>query len=119
MITTKIHGYLDYAMGALLIALPFLFGFPDGAPTTLLIVLGAGTILYSLLTKYELGAFGVIPMKVHLGIDIIAGAFLIISPWLFGFSDEILWPFIILGIIELGAALMTAKNPRYPEAPKT
>lgn len=110
MISTKVHGYLDYMMGVLLIASPWIFNFPGGAATTLPIVLGAGTIIYSLLTKYELGAFGVIPMKVHLGIDMVAGILLAAAPWIFGFANEVYLPFVILGIIEVGAALLTEKT---------
>jgi len=112
MIDTKTHGYIDYLMGLLLIAFPFLFTIPDGAATTLLIVLGAGTILYSLMTDYELGLIRILPMKVHLGIDLISGLLLIAAPWLFGFSDEIVWPFLVLGFLEVGASLMTKKNVR-------
>lgn len=119
MIPTKIHGYMDYFMGILLIILPFLLDFPEGAPTTIPIILGASTLVYSLLTDYELGAYRVIPMKTHLMIDLLAGLFLIVSPWLFDFADGLFWPFVILGIIEVGAALLTAKKARYPNAPAT
>lgn len=42
MINTKMHGYIDYLMGVMLIGIPFLFAIPDGVPTTLLIVFGNG-----------------------------------------------------------------------------
>lgn len=112
MIDTKTHGYIDYLMGLLLVAIPLLFAVPDGAATTLLIVLGAGTILYSLMTDYEVGLIRILPMKVHLGIDLIAGLLLIAAPWLFGFYDEIIWPFLVLGFFEVGVTLMTKKNVR-------
>lgn len=106
-------------MGILLIVLPFLLDFPEGAPTTIPIVLGVGTILYSLLTDYELGAYKAIPMKTHLIIDLVAGAFLIVSPWLFDFDDLVLWPFVILGIVEIVASLMTEKHTKtYAENPR-
>ena len=110
MISTKVHGYLDYMMGILLIASPWIFDFPDGIATTLPIVLGAGTIIYSLMTNYELGAFGLIPLKVHLGIDVVAGILLAAAPWIFGFADEVYLPFVILGVVEVGAALLTEKR---------
>ena len=50
--------------------------------------LGSGLIAYSLLTDYELGVWKVAPMAVHNLIDIVAGSFLALSPWLFGFADE-------------------------------
>lgn len=111
MIDTKMHGYLDYLLGFLLIGIPFLFAVPDGVPSRLLILMGMATIVYSLMTDYELGLFKVIPVKVHLIIDFLSGLLLIAAPWLFGFADEIIWPFVILGAFEVGASLMTKREP--------
>ena len=116
MIDTKTHGYIDYLMGLLLIILPFILEFPDGAATTLPIVLGAGTIVYSLLTNYELGAKRLLSMKAHLGIDLVAGLLLIAAPWIFGFADVVFWPFVILGVFEVGAAVFTKKHSSYETA---
>lgn len=113
MIDTKTHGYIDYLMGILLIILPFILDFPDGSATTLPIVLGAGTIVYSLLTNYELGAKRLLSMKAHLGIDLVAGLLLIAAPWIFGFADVVFWPFVILGVLEVGAAVLTKKHSSY------
>lgn len=111
MIDTKMHGYIDYLMGFVLIGTPLLFAVPDGVPSTLLVVLGGATIVYSLLTNYELGLFKLLPMKLHLLIDLVSGLLLITAPWLFGFSDVIIWPFVILGVLEVAATLMTKKEP--------
>ncbi|NJW51541.1 SPW repeat domain-containing protein [Salinimicrobium oceani] len=118
MISTKIHGYLDYIMGATLMFFPLLFKIPEGAASTILIVLGAGVIIYSLITDYELGLFKILAMKTHLMMDLLGGALLIISPWLFGFADETFWPFVILGLLEVGASLMTRREPSYDANPQ-
>lgn len=110
MINTKIHGYIDYMMGLLLIISPMLLDLPKGAASTLPVVLGIGTIIYSLLTDYELGLFKVVPLKLHLGIDLFAGLLLITAPWLFDFDDEVIWPFVILGILEVGISLLTERH---------
>jgi hypothetical protein len=111
-IGTKTHGYLDYIMGVLLIAAPWIFGFArDGAETWVPVVLGAGVIVYSLLTDYELGMSPMISMRTHLMLDLVGGVILAISPWLFGFADYIWQPHLILGILEIGAALMTKQVP--------
>ena len=108
VINTKTHGVLDYLMGILLIVSPWIFGFADGgAAMWIPVILGIGTLLYSLLTNYELGAFKVISMKTHLGIDMIAGIFLAVSPWIFGFADTVYMPHLTLGIIEVLAVIMT------------
>jgi hypothetical protein len=114
IIDTKTHGYLDYLVGVLLIAAPWLFDFYEGGSESWVpIILGAGTIVYSLITDYELGAVGIISMKLHLTIDMVAGVFLAASPWLFGFSDLIVWPHLVVGIMEILVSRMTHPNPAY------
>jgi hypothetical protein len=122
-IPTRVHGYLDYMMGLLLIAAPWLFDFTDGgAKQWVPVILGASTIVYSLMTDYELGVSRTISMPTHLTIDLVSGIFLAISPWLFGFADEIYAPHLIFGILEIGAALTTKREPEHhagPGRPKT
>ena len=114
IIDRKTHGYLDYIVGLLLIAAPFLFNFYEGGSESWIpIILGAGTIVYSLISDYELGLIGIIPMRPHLAIDLIAGIFLATSPWLFGFSERIFWPHLVVGIIEILVSLMTDPDAKY------
>ena len=118
-IPTMIHGVMDYAMGLLLIAAPWLLGFADGgAETWVPVILGAGAIVYSLATDYEFGAVRAISMPVHLGLDAASGALLAASPWLFGFDDRVWLPHLILGLVEIGAAVTTQTHPRYAERPR-
>ncbi len=113
-IGTKVHGYLDYIMGLVLIAAPWIFGFSrDGAETWVPVVLGIGVIIYSLLTRYELGAYPMISMRTHLALDLAGGILLAVSPWLFGFADYIWAPHLILGVAEIGASLLTKRTPAY------
>jgi len=99
-------------MGALLIAAPWIFDFNrGGAETWVPVVLGAGIILYSLLTDYELGVSRQIAMRTHLMLDLAGGALLAVSPWLFGFADYVWAPHLIFGLLEMGAALMTERTP--------
>ncbi|HEX2535488.1 MAG TPA: SPW repeat protein [Chitinophagaceae bacterium] len=113
-IPTKVHGYLDYMMGALLIAAPWLFDFAEGgAETWIPVILGAGAIVYSLMTDYELGISRTISMRTHLMLDLVSGIFLAVSPWLFGFADYVWQPHLILGLLEIGAALMTRREPAH------
>ena len=113
-IPTRAHGFLDYLMGALLIVAPWLFGFAaGGAETWVPVVLGVGALLYSLLTDYELGAAKVLSMSAHLWLDVLSGSLLAVSPWLFGFSDFVFWPHLILGLLEVAAAITTRRVPSY------
>lgn len=115
-IPTRIHGMLDYLVGIVLILAPFILDFADGGPEQWVpIIIGAGAILYSLLTNYELGVMKAIPMSTHLMLDIVSGIILAASPWLFGFADEIWWPHVVFGLLEIGAGLMTQTHPSYDD----
>ena len=115
-IDTRTHGMMDYLMGILLIISPWLFGFANGgAAQWIPVLLGAGALFYSIITDYELGLLKILPMNVHLIIDLMAGILLAASPWLFGFADEVFLPHLILGLLEIGASLMTKKVTSEPE----
>lgn len=114
ILPTRIHGIIDYLWGILLIASPWLFGFATGgAAQWAAIVFGAGAILYSLVTVYELGLLRVIPMSLHLAIDGVAGVILAASPWLFGFSHEVVWPHLLFGLFSVAASLVTRTEPGW------
>ena len=116
-IPTSVHGVLDYLMGGLLIATPWLFGFADdagGAAMWVPIVLGAGAILYSLFTDYELGVVRKLPMPIHLWLDLASGLTLAVAPFLFGYVEEganVWLTFLVLGLLEIGASLTTRTHP--------
>ena len=114
LISTKAHGVMDYLVGVLLIAAPWIFDFArGGAETWVPVILGIGTIVYSLMTNYEMGAAKMISMKTHLAFDFISGAFLAVSPWIFGFNEYVYLPHLIVGIVEMGTALMTDPIPQH------
>src|SRR4051794_2706506 len=72
LIPTRVHGMMDYLMGVLLVAAPWLFRFNNGGPEQWVpVILGIGVIAYSLITRYELGAIKVMPMSAHLAMDVI------------------------------------------------
>jgi hypothetical protein len=110
-ISTKVHGVIDYLMGVLLIAAPWLLDFArGGAETWVPVVLGAGVIIYSLLTDYELGLSRSISMRTHLSLDFWSGVFLAASPWIFGFNEVVYLPHLIFGLLEIGASLTTERT---------
>jgi len=113
-IPTKFHAPLDYIVGVALIAAPWIFQFSEHTAATVVpIVLGIGLIAYSLFTDYELGVWKVAPMAVHNLIDIVAGSFLALSPWLFGFADESanVWlPHVVVGLAAVFLGLTTVQR---------
>jgi hypothetical protein len=111
-LSTRVHGMMDYLVGVLLIAAPWLFNFDrGGAETWVPVVLGVGVILYSLFTDYELGAVRRLSMPTHLTLDLVGGILLAVSPWLFGFSEYVWEPHLIVGLLEIGTSLMTRRVP--------
>jgi hypothetical protein len=117
MIPTKTHAGLDYAVGLLLIASPWLFGFADEstAATWVAVLAGVTVLGLSMITDYEGGLLArLIPMRTHLMADAGLGLLLTVSPWLFGFADEgtNAWlPFVAIGLGEISSAMTTDPEP--------
>jgi len=112
IVPTRLHGAVDYLWGLALLAAPWLLGFADvPAATWIAVLFGAGAILYSLLTDYELGLVRLLPMRLHLLIDGLGGAFLAASPFLFGFADRVYLPHLLFGLFSVAASLVTRMKP--------
>lgn len=112
IINTHTHGILDYVVGVALLAAPWLFGFAQGgAETWIPVILGASTLVYSLLTRYELGLVKMIPFKTHLTLDFVSGVLLAASPWLFSFAHIVYLPHLLVGLFEIVAAVSTRTVP--------
>jgi hypothetical protein len=62
------------------------------------LTVGAVLIINCLLSKFELGCLKIISNTAHLIIDGMAGTFLVISPWILGFSEEFYLPHVATGI---------------------
>ena len=116
---TKVHGLLDYVVGAALIAAPAIFRFSDvGGPAVAVpVILGIGLILYSFFTNYEWGIVKVIPMSYHLLVDLVAAMLLTASPFLFGFSDQgaNAWlPHFVVGLTVIAVVLVSKPGIAVP-----
>lgn len=125
IIPTRIHGYIDYATGALLSTSPLFFdkvkmeSEEEGPERSIkkmkaeqLVPYSMGVIstAYSLFTNYELGAVKKVPMKFHLAADAVSGVFIAVSPWLFGFYKKTWIPFVAIGAMEVAVALFTERE---------
>lgn len=113
-IEAKTHACIDYSVGIILIAAAYLLNFQaEKLPNTVLYAVGIGSLLYSVLTNYELGLLKIIPINIHFMLDTISGMFLATSPWLLGFSELVFLPHLLLGIITIGAAIITSTKPKW------
>jgi hypothetical protein len=111
------HGLLEYGAGVLLLAAPFLFSFDSDAATALSIVAGLGVLALAASTASSTGLAKVIPLGVHVLLDLAVVAFLVAAPFLFGFSGDS-GPtafFMVLGVWHLLLTIATRFRPTAPE----
>ena len=111
-ISTRTHAVIGLIVGIALLLAPNIFGFSDvgGASVTIPRVLGILLIISELVTNNGFSPIHGLSMSAHLMLDLVAGIFLAISPWLFGFSDQgtNAWlPHLIVGLLLAGYSLVT------------
>ena len=88
-ISRKAHGIADWTYTPLTAFAPELMNFKDNTKATTAARIIGGLMLGStLLTRYELGLFKVLPFKAHLAADAGLGAFSLVAPWLLKFSKN-------------------------------
>ena len=111
LFSTRTHGVLDYASVALLLALPRASGW--SRPVTRLLTGSAlATLLYSLVTRYELGVVKVLPMPAHLALDGTSGAALCAAAGFLSKEQTAVRASLLgLGLFEVFASLTTEAQP--------
>jgi hypothetical protein len=112
-ISRFLHGAIEYALGVLLIAAPFLFGFEAGAAIALSVVAGVVVLAVAASTEGPSSMIESIPIAAHLLLDFALAGVLIAAPFLFGFSDES-GPtafFMVLGVAHLLVTIGTRFKP--------
>lgn len=113
-VPTKTHGVLDYLSVVTLLVAPRALGWGP-RPTTLLTGAATGTLVYSLLTRYELGLKKLLPMPVHLALDAASGVLLCAAPALLPEEDGAVGAALVgFGAFEIAAALTTKTQPPVP-----
>lgn len=101
-VSTATHAFIDYFISISLLVSPWLMGFAfKSTETSVFVIAGISIIIFNLLTNHELGALKIIPMAVHVGIDMTAGLFITFSPWLLGFAERVYIPHLIIGMFEI------------------
>ena len=119
LLSTRTHTIIGIVVGLALLAAPWLFGFADegGAAVMVPIYVGIFILLSELTTTSSLSPLKIVPMKIHIMLDVVTGLFLLASPWLFGFADleANAWvPHVIVGILVAGYALVTRTSDEKP-----
>jgi hypothetical protein len=97
------HGAIEYAIGVLLIAAPFLFGFESDAAVAVAIVVGVLVLVVAASSDGPTSLVNSVPISAHLLFDVVLAAVLIASPFLFAFNGESSPTafFIVLGVAHL------------------
>ena len=107
LISTKMHGVLDYLTVGMMLGLPRMLGCKRSF-TDAVTCLALGKLAYALFTRHELGAVKVIPMKTHLALDTAGGATLAALPFLMDEDDPAArTACVALGIFDIAAAPLT------------
>lgn len=116
MISRRTHSFLDYTMGLLQIAGPFILGYPVMSMETLVpLSFGLFIIVYSLFTRYEHAMYPIIPFRIHLVLDVMVALLLIIFCMLFEVSKLYATWGIVIALLEMLIAAITTKR-RYKKS---
>jgi hypothetical protein len=109
-IPLNLHAALEPLIAVVVIAAPWIFGFSEiDSATVICVLVGALMLLVGSMTDWRLSLVRLIPLRMHLMGDLLLGAVLLLSPLIFGFSDEG-GPtrfMVIAGVLEMLTALMT------------
>ena len=112
IISTKSHTIIGLIVGVVLIFAPSIFNFADNTAAAMVAMwVGIFIVANELITTSPFSPLKLVPMKIHIVLDVLTGVFLAVSPWLFSFMDSAnpsQWvPHLIVGIMVAGYALLT------------
>lgn len=112
-----IHGMVEYVVGALFIAAPFMFQYDDAFAVGISIAVGVLLLAVTAATVGRGGLINSIQAPVHAAVDYAVAALLIAGPFIFRFNDEAAPTavFIVYGVLHLLLTIGT----RFKERPGT
>lgn len=112
IISPTVHGTIDYLAAIALIVGPFLL-FPSETEQLVKFIpvaAGGALILYSLITDYSVSARRLIPFKLHLAIDFIAGVAFVAFAFLLGLSGITQLFYLVMGAAVILVVILTDPN---------
>ena len=118
-VSARVHGVLDYATVAAFLNAPMVFGF-HGTPAAIAYWLAGIHLLMTGCTDFPVGFFMWIPFKVHGVIELLAGIFILVAPWIFGFAQDAAARnfFVGMAIILLVVVALTDYSQRVVRPPQ-
>lgn len=113
-----LHGILEYGLGVLFIAAPFLFDFKSGAATGMSVAVGVLILILAAVSEGPVSLVNQLPVLLHVVMIYLLSFFLIAAPFLLDFSSEVAPRnfFIICGVVLLLITIGTRFRRSEPEA---
>lgn len=113
-----LHGILEYGLGVLFIAAPFLFEFKSGAATGMSVAVGVLILILAAVSEGPVSLVNQLPVLLHVVMIYLLSFFLIAAPFLLDFSSEVAPRnfFIICGVVLLLITIGTRFRRSEPEA---
>jgi hypothetical protein len=113
-VPTKVHALVDYLTAPALLGAPDVLHMDARGASIPARVVGAAAGVHGPLTNYELGVKRLVPMRLHLALDLGGGALLAAAPFVTGAYRKGVrnWvPDALFGAAEIGLALTTKTAP--------
>lgn len=116
-ISSRLHGIFDYLLAMTLVMAPWVLDMSDNlAPALVSVGIGWFVLMVALVTDYELSAIRIIPLSLHVSLDVILGLFLISSPWLLDFENAPHGLHMMAGLALIAVAAFTVRVPKNVRA---
>ena len=112
-ISLSTYGVINWLAVVLLLGSPWALGFYKlgGAALFLPLLFGWLEFIMAVFSNNKHGFIKQMPMEMHLFLDVIIGSFLLMSPFIFHFSDKVVWPQVLIGGLVFIAGAFTHKSP--------
>lgn len=114
-----VHGILEYLLGVLFIAAPFLFDFKSGAATGMSVAIGVLILIFAAVSEGPVSLVNQLPLLLHVAMLYLVALFLIAAPFLLSFANEVAPRnfFIISGVWLLLVTIGTRFRRSAPDLP--
>jgi hypothetical protein len=112
-ISLSTYGVINWLAVVLLLGSPWALGFYKlgGAALFLPLLFGWLEFIMAVFSNNKHGFIKQMPMEMHLFLDVIMGSFLLMSPFIFHFSDKVVWPQVLIGGLVFISGAFTHKSP--------
>jgi hypothetical protein len=117
-VSLSLHVLIEYGIAVLMMVAPFLLSFDATAADLVSVLVGAGVLVLALMTDAPTGIARSLPVASHVVLDYVLSVFLIVVPFVFGFSDDEAATafFIALGVAYVLLAALTRYRGPKPAA---